>query len=50
MTALFSLQNSSGELVGWLGTHVDDLLWAVKDGYEDVISKILKEFDIKEIK
>ncbi len=49
MTALFSLQNSSGELVGWLGTHVDDLPWAVKDGHEDVISQILKEFDIKEI-
>ncbi len=49
MTALFSLQNSSGELVVWLGTHVDDLLWTVRAWHEDVIGQILKEFDVKEI-
>ena len=45
----FYLRSPSGEIVGRLGTHVDDFLWAVKPEYEDAIQGILDEFHIKDI-
>ena len=47
--ALFYLRDEQGNLVGWLGTHVDDLLWAVHSDHEHIVDDLLKEFDIREI-
>ena len=40
MSVLFYLRGDSGRLVGWKGTHVDDLMWAVESEHENLINDI----------
>jgi hypothetical protein len=46
--ALYYLHDK-GEVKGLLGTHVDDMLWAVKPGYEEHAKKLLEAFDVGKI-
>ena len=39
-----------GDIKVIMGTHVDDLLYAAKDGYADIIDNLLAQFEIKETK
>jgi hypothetical protein len=38
-----------GEVEGILVTHVDDLCWAVKPGYEDRVEKVLESFAVRKV-
>ena len=38
-----------GDIKVFMGAHVDDLLWAAKQGYEYIMDKLLAQFEVKEI-
>ena len=46
--ALYILEED-GDIKGMLITHVDDLCWAVKPGYEKPIKEILEKFVVKKV-
>ena len=50
MPALFSITDGNNNIVCLLGTHVDDILWAADDQSQEIIDRVLGEFDIREIK
>ena len=39
----------NGDIKGMLITHVDDLCWAMKPGYEEPIQKILDAFVVEKV-
>ena len=46
--ALYSI-SKDGDIKGLLVTHVDDLCWAVKPGYESNMKKILDTFSVRKV-
>ena len=46
--ALYSI-SKDGDIKGLLVTHVDDLGWAVKPGYEANMKKILDTFSVRKV-
>lgn len=46
--ALYSFE-VDGDVKCMLATHVDDLLWSAKPGYEYLMEKVLKEFDVRKV-
>ena len=46
--ALYVYQED-GEPKSMLATHVDDMLWATKSGYEDRVQQLLERFSIKTV-
>ena len=49
MKSLYSY-SVDGDIKVIMATHVDDLLYAAKDGYSDIIDNLLAQFEIKETK
>ena len=48
LRALYIYQEG-GELKAMLATHVDDMLWATKPGYEDRIQQLLDRYTLKTV-
>jgi len=41
--------SKNGEVMIAIGAHVDDMMWAAKPGFENIIPDMLKNFEVKEI-